>query len=402
MPSETPFQINIPDEKLRILRAKLELATFPNELQGIGWNHGPPLADMKRLVERWKNGYDWRKYEKELNQELPMFIRDIDVDGFGALNIHYVHKKSETVDAIPLLFCHGWPGSFIEIREILSLLTASSPKHPSFHVVALSLPGFGFSEGAHKPGFGLDQYAEVTHKLMVSLGYNEYVTQGGDWGFVVTRRMAAKYGGKHVKAWHTNFPMADPPTWKSPLSFLSYLLNPYSAEEKAGFERTAWYRNKGSGYFVEQRSFPQTLAYSLTDSPVALLAWIYEKLVTWTDDYKWTDDQVLTWISIYWFSRAGPGAAHRIYSEVYSDFYDIGRTSYPTIPLGVSYYPKELLVFPSAWFRRVNNVVIESYHKTGGHFAASERPEELVEDVRKMFAKGGPAFAIVPGKSGYA
>jgi hypothetical protein len=107
MSSETPFQINIPDEKLSVLRAKLELATFPDELQDIGWKHGPPLADMKRLAERWKSGYDWRKYEKELNQELPMFTRDIDVDGFGALNIHYVHKKSEIVDAIPLLFCHG-------------------------------------------------------------------------------------------------------------------------------------------------------------------------------------------------------------------------------------------------------------------------------------------------------
>jgi len=107
MSSETPFQINISDKKLSILRAKLELATFPDELQDIGWKHGPPLADMKRLVERWRNGYDWRKYEKELNQELPMFTRNIDVDGFGTLNIHYVHKKSKTVDAIPLLFCHG-------------------------------------------------------------------------------------------------------------------------------------------------------------------------------------------------------------------------------------------------------------------------------------------------------
>jgi hypothetical protein len=121
--------------------------------------------------------------------------------------------------------------------------------------------------------------------------------------------MASKYGGKHHKAWHTNFPMyvsfsltalhrpisslirADPPSWKSPLSFLSYLLTPWSAEEKAGLERTAWYRTKSSGYFVEQSTFPQTLAYSFTDSPVALLAWFYEKLVIWTDDYKWTDDE---------------------------------------------------------------------------------------------------------------
>ncbi|KAG1742737.1 Alpha/Beta hydrolase protein [Suillus paluster] len=402
MSSETPFRINIPDEKLATLRAKLELATFPDELQDAGWKYGPPLTDMKRLTERWKNGYDWRKHEKELNQELPMFTRDIHVDGYGALNIHYVHKKSKTVDAIPLLFSHGWPGSFLEVKGMLPLLTASSPEHPSFHVVALSLPGFGFSEGPHKPGFALDQYAEVAHKLMLALGYNEYVTQGGDWGFLITRRMASLYGGKHHKAWHTNFPMADPPTWKSPLSFLSYLLTPWSAEEKAGVERTTWYRTKSSGYFVEQSTFPQTLAYGFTDSPVSLLAWFYEKLVIWTDDYKWTDDEVLTWISIYWFSRAGPGAAHRIYFELHGDFYDLGRTGYPTIPMGASYFPKELILLPSAWLRKLNNVVFESHHKSGGHFAAYERPQELVQDVRKMFAKGGPAFAIVPGRSGYA
>ncbi|KAG1748629.1 Alpha/Beta hydrolase protein [Suillus lakei] len=371
MSSETSFQINIPDEKLATLRAKLELATFPDELQDIGWKHGPPLADIKRLAERWS--------KRELNEELPMFTRDIDVDGFGALNIHYVHKKSKIVDAIPLLFCHGWPGSFLEIRGMLPLLTASSPEHPSFHVVALSLPGFGFSEGPHKLGFALDQYAEVAHKLMIALGYNEYVTQGGDWGFLITRRMASKYGGKHHKAWHTNFPMADPPSWKSPLSFLSFLLTPWSTEEKAGLERTAWYRTKSSGYFVEQSTFPQTLAYSFTDSPVALLGWFYEKLVIWTDDYKWTDDEALTWISIYWFSRSGPGAAHRIYFEL-------------------PHYSYGSVVFPE----RAPTLTLSSHHKSGGHFAAYERPEALVEDIRKMFAKGGPAFAVVPGKGGYA
>ena len=105
--SETPFKINVPDEKLSTLHAKLELATFPDELEDVGWKYGPPLADIKRLTEKWTNGYDWRKHENEINQELPMFTRDIEVDGFGALNIHYVHKKNEAVDAIPLLFCHG-------------------------------------------------------------------------------------------------------------------------------------------------------------------------------------------------------------------------------------------------------------------------------------------------------
>ncbi|KAG1793534.1 Alpha/Beta hydrolase protein [Suillus plorans] len=400
MSSETSFQIDIPDEKLTILRAKLELASFPNELEDAGWKYGAPLADIKRLTERWKNGYDWRKYEKEINEQLPMFTRDIDVDGFGALNIHYVHKKSETVDAIPLLFCHGWPGSFLEVGKVLPLLTSSAPEHPSFHVVALSLPGFGFSEAPHKQGFAIDQYAEVAHKLMVALGYNEYVTHGGDWGSLITRRMASVYGGRHVKAWHTNCPLAKPPSWRSPLFFLSFLLTPWSTEEKAGIERTTWFRTKGQGYYNEQSTQPQTLGYSLADSPVGLLAWIYEKLVLWTDNYNWSDDEVLTWISLYWFSRDGPAASLRIYFELRSDCEDIGQS--PTIPMGASFFPKELIVLPAAWLRKSHNVVFESHHKTGGHFAATEVPEQLVQDIRKMFAKGGPAFAIVPGRTGYA
>ncbi|OAX44299.1 alpha/beta-hydrolase [Rhizopogon vinicolor AM-OR11-026] len=397
---ETPFKINVPDEKIATLRNKLELATFPDELEDAGWKYGPPLADIKRLAEKWRSEYDWRKHEKEINQELPMFTRDIEVDGFDTLNIHYVHKRSEVGDAIPLLFCHGWPGSFLEVRKILPLLTDSSPEHPSFHVVAISLPGYGFSEAPHKQGFAAKQYAEVAHKLMLGLGYKEYVTQGGDWGFLITRKMAFEYGGKHHKAWHTNFPAAETPNWKSPLSFLQFLLTPWSPAEKAGIERTKWFRAKGSGYIAAQSTQPQTLGYSLADSPVGLLAWIYEKLVLWTDNYKWSDDEVLTWVSLYWFSRAGPAASLRIYFEMAGDCSNLGPG--PTIPMGTSYFPKGLIVVPAAWLRKLNNVVFESHHRTGGHFPAIERPEELVQDVRKMFAKGSPAFSIVPGKTGYA
>ncbi|KIJ65505.1 hypothetical protein HYDPIDRAFT_110600 [Hydnomerulius pinastri MD-312] len=402
--SETPFTISIADEKLDILRQKLELTTFPDELDDAGWKYGAPLADIKRLAQRWKNGYDWRKYEKELNDEMPMFTRDIDVDGFGTLNIHYVHKKSDVVDAVPLFFCHGWPGSFYEVRKLLPLLTASSPEHPSFHVVALSLPGYGFSEAPRKQGFAGAQYAEVGHKLMLALGYNEYVSQGGDWGFVVTRKMATLYGGKHHKAWHTNFPIGSPPSMtKNPLSFLGFLVTPFSAEEKAGLARTTWFRSQGRGYFAEQSTQPQTLGYSLADSPVGLLAWIYEKLHNWTDNYPWNDDEVLTWVSIYWFSRAGPTASLRIYFELTNskETSDVGGL-FPKIPMGVSFFPKELLIVPKAWLRRENKVVSEFHHESGGHFAAHEKPNELADDLRKMFGKEGAAFGVVPGKSGYA
>ncbi|KAJ7166350.1 Alpha/Beta hydrolase protein [Mycena crocata] len=402
--TETIFKIAVPDERIDELRQKLKLTRLPDELENAGWEYGAPLADIRRLLEKWQSEYDWRAHEAQINNELPQFTRDIEVVGHGTLNIHYVHQKSQVPDAIPLLFVHGWPGNFLEVRKILPLLVEASPDHPSFNVVALGLPGYGFSEAPRNKGFKLDQYAEVGHKLMLALGYNEYVTQGGDLGFQITRRIALNYGAKHCKAWHTNFPIAQHPSFlTSPLAFLSHLVTPYTPFEKAGLERTNWFEAKERGYYAEHSTKPQTLGYSLADSPVGLLAWIYEKMIAWTDSYPWDDDEVLTWISSYYFSRAGPAASLRIYYEIVN-----GDKRYPppaespTIPLGFSNFPKEVIVVPRGWKKLLGKVVFESEHDRGGHFAAHEQPELLVGDVRKMFGKKGPAFGIVPGKTGYA
>ncbi|KAK0488141.1 Alpha/Beta hydrolase protein [Armillaria luteobubalina] len=398
---ETPFKISIPDKKLKLLQQKLALVTFPDELEDSGKKYGAPLKDIQRLVARWKDGFDWRAQEAALNAELPQFTRNIDVENFGVLNIHFVHKRSEVGSAVPLLFVHGWPGSFIEVRKILPLLTASSPDHPSFHVVALSLPGYGFSEASKKQSFGLAQYAEVSHKLMLALGYNEYVTQGGDWGSLITRKIALIYGGKYSKAWHTNMPIARAPTLYEPILYLRHLLTPYTAAEKAGLAHSKWFHDHGRGYSAEQSTQPQTLGYSLADSPAGLLAWIYEKLVNWTDAYPWDDDEVLTWVSIYLFSRSGPTASTRIYYEIWSSSDTAVMGERPALPHGVSFFPKELMSVPRIWTRTTGNIVFEAEHSSGGHFAAHEKPQELVDDLRKMFGKGGPAFGAVPGRTGY-
>ncbi|KAG6902542.1 hypothetical protein C0995_015360 [Termitomyces sp. Mi166 len=380
---------------------------------------------IKRLVNRWKNGFDWRKQEAVLNADLPQFTRDIDVEGHGILNIHYVHKKSEVKGAIPLLFVHGckeptnllYPlliflnvglTCFIEFRKVLPLLIGASPDHPSFHVVALNLPGYGFSTAPSNKDFEIPQYAEVSHKLMLALGYDEYVTQGGDWGGWITRKIAAVYGPKQTKAWHTNFPTSGPPTISRPLLWLRHAVSglpllAYNKNEKAGFERTAWYRQWSSGYYAEQTTRPQTIGYSLADSPVGLLAWIYEKLVEYTDNYKWDDDEILTWISVYWFSRAGPTASIRIYYEALKgaggkDLFSV--VVHTKIPVGYSHFQKEVAVLPRSW-TRVPNLVFEAEHDEGGHFAAYEKPEILVGDLRKMFGKGGGAFGVVESKNGY-
>ncbi|KAL0958908.1 hypothetical protein HGRIS_014226 [Hohenbuehelia grisea] len=398
-----PFSISIPDAKIKQLKAKLDSTIFPDELDDAGWQYGAPLADVKRLVSHWKDAYDWRKHEAELNRELPQYTRAIDIEGQGTLDIHYIYKKSEVINAIPLLFVHGWPGSFIEARKILSLLVTASADQPSFHVVALSLPGYGFSEAPKKKGFGIQHYAEVGHKLMVALGYNEYITQGGDWGALVTRKIANDYGGRHVKAWHTNMPVfaRAPDPLREPISYLAHLLKPYTAAEKAGLACSKWFDESGSGYYSEQSTQPQTLGYSLSDSPVGLLAWIYEKLVVWTDNYPWTDDEILTWISIYWFSRAGPAASLRIYYEIQQQGGFKFSVPAPKVPTGYSYFPRELGYVPLSWLKRDGNVVFHNEHRHGGHFAAFEQPRDLVADLRKMFGKHGPAFGVVSGRNGY-
>ncbi|KAH8101792.1 alpha/beta-hydrolase [Cristinia sonorae] len=384
MSSEQSFTLAIPDADLDILRKKLELVRLPDELEDANWDYGVPLADVQRLVARWRSGFDWRATEAKINQ-LPQFTRDIEVDGFGKLNIHYVHQKSSAPDAIPLIFIHGWPGHFWEVSKILPLLTSSSEKSPSFHVVALSLPGFGFSEAPKKKGFSVAQFAEVSHKLMLALGYNEYVAQGGDWGHLAARNMAYKYP-EHVKAWHTNFPFCQPPSpLKNPFLFLRFMVTPFSKRDWAGIHRMMDWVKNGQGYSGIQQTRPQTHGYSLADSPVSLLAWIYDKLVAWTDDYKWDDDEVLSWVSIYWFSRAGPAASSRIYAEFHKE--PSGVPPYTSVPLGISYFPKEIIPVPKLWTRTIGNVVFDFQHEAGGHFAAYERPEDLVDDLRSMFSK---------------
>ncbi|KAI9778331.1 MAG: hypothetical protein M1839_008118 [Geoglossum umbratile] len=403
-PTPTPFTISIPDTALSALQQKLSCATFPDELDSAAWDYGAPLEDIERLTKYWKEGFDWRKQEALLNC-MPQFITSIPIDGFETLDIHFVHQKSEVNAAIPLLFVHGWPGSFIEVSKLLPLLTKGTPNSPAFHVVAPSLPNFGFSQGSKKRGFGPHQYAEACHKLMLSLGYGEYVTQGGDWGFFINRTISHLYP-THCKASHSNMVWASPPSLTShPLHALQYLLTLSTAAEKAGQARSQWFMQEGSGYRNLQSTRPQTLGYALADSPVALLAWIYEKLHDWTDSYPWTDDEILTWISIYCFSRAGPAASVRIYYEIAhtTGTLSLGQVAryIPSVKLGLSYFPKELVVVPKIWGRTLGPVVFEGEHEHGGHFAAWERPEDLAVDLRTMFGRGGGAFGCVKGKEGF-
>ncbi|TFL01817.1 alpha beta-hydrolase [Pterulicium gracile] len=356
-----------------------------DELGDAGWDYGSPLAHIKRLVARWKDGYDWRVHEARINNDLPQFTRDIEIAGFGALNIHYVHQKSSRKSAIPLLYSHGCRWGFI-----LPLLTnPTAPDQVAFHVVAISLPEFGFSDAPKKLGFKAARYAEVAHKIMLSLRYDEYITEGGDWGYLITRIMAQTHGPKHSKAWHTNHPRgARPSLTGSPLLYLANLFTPLTEAEHKGAERTKKINNFGLGYFYEQSTRPQTLEYSLSDAPVGLLAWIYEKLIHWTNEYPWEDDE-------------SPAASLGIYYEtVKYHEHEVHSFDAPTIPHGVSFFPKELLREPMTWIGNANNLVFTSEHERGGHFASCERPDAIVNDLGSMFGKEGPAYGVVKGLNG--
>ncbi|PNS19954.1 hypothetical protein CAC42_7921 [Sphaceloma murrayae] len=404
-----PYAISVPDSSLQDLKTRLSLARFPDELDGAGWDYGSPLADVKRLTAYWKDKFDWRKVEADLNK-LPNYHTTITVPGFDPIDVHFLHQRSPSPDSIPLLFVHGWPGSYLEATKILPLLT-SSDSTPSFHLVAPSLPNYAWSSGITKKGFGLSQYAATCHLLMQSLGYTKYVTQGGDWGFYITRAISLLYPTSCL-ATHINMIRAFPPTLTShPLLALAHATTPYTPFEERGLERSKWFADEGNGYRLIQCTKPQTPGYGVTDSPLALLAWILEKLHDWTDDYPWTDDEVCTWISIYWFSRAGPAATFRIYYEATHDSIGAGTEGkdgglpYTSrdrtqcwirgVKVGLCFAPRELTIPPRNWARTLGDVVFESQHEEGGHFLAHENPEAVVGDLRGMFAKEGPCGEVV-------
>lgn len=356
MSQPQPYTISVPDTAIEKLKRKLADADYPDELDTADqWPYGSPLADVKRLANHWEKKFDWRQAESKIN-ELPNFRKSVRVEGFGDIDVHFIHQKSTNPNAIPLLFSHGWPGSFLEVEKLLPLLAAGEKEDkPAFHIVAPSLPNFGFSQRITKPQFALGQYAETCHRLMQDLGYEKYVTQGGDWGFYITRFMGLMYPD-HVLASHVNMVRAHAPTFTStPVLAIQHAVSTYTEAEKKGLERSNWFTEEGQAYRQLQTTKPQTLSYAFADSPVALLAWIYEKLVDWTDGYAWTDDEILTWVSIYWFSTAGPNAHVRIYYEARHNptelIPDRERASQwiDRVKLGLAHFPRELTVVPRIW-----------------------------------------------------
>ncbi|MEV4888462.1 epoxide hydrolase family protein [Nonomuraea sp. NPDC055795] len=352
-----PFHIDIPDADLTDLRERLARTRWPDELPGVGWSYGVPLSYARDLAGYWADGFDWRAQEAALNA-LPQFTTEID-----GQNIHFVHVRSAKPDALPLIITHGWPGSFVEFMKVIE------PLAQDFHVVAPSIPGFGFSGPTREKGWDLKRVARAWAVLMERLGYERYGAHGTDTGSVIAPELGRvapdKVVGVHVNG-GLGFPTGDP-------AELEGLTEAESA-------RMAIYPDTDAiGYAMIQSTRPQTLAYGLHDSPAGQLTWIAEKFHEWAG-VEVDRDQLLTNISVYWFTGTA-GSAARIYKEGAAAWG--GQSPYSGVPHGVAVFPGDTGVRRIA--EREHKVVHWAEYDRGGHFPAMEVPEVLVADLRTFF-----------------
>jgi len=376
-----PYRIAVPDEAIADLRRRLAATRFPDQIPGTGWDYGAELSYLKDLVRSWKDEFDWRAQEERLNA-LDHYTTEAD-----GQRIHFVHARSKHDDAFPLVISHGWPGTVVEFLDVIGPLVDPEAhgghRRDAFHVVCPSLPGYGFSEPTKTRGWDVHRMAEAFIELMARLGYARYGAQGGDWGALVTTNIAL-LDPEHVAGIHTNMPMALPPMDGSdPTAGLS-------DAEKADLAHHAQFEANETGYQKIQGTKPQTLGFGLNDSPAGLAAWIVEKFRTWSDcggdvEKSFTRDQLLTNISVYWFTQTITSST-RLYYEVFKG----GRVGFVgnrvKAPTGVARFPKEIFRFPRKWIENHYNVTHWTTMPRGGHFAAMEEPGLFVDDLRKFFA----------------
>ncbi|MFI7224180.1 epoxide hydrolase family protein [Nonomuraea angiospora] len=371
-----PFRIDIPQADLDSLRDRLARTRWPDELPDVGWTYGVPVGYLKGLAEYWRTSYDWREHEKRLN-DFPQFTTTID-----GQNIHFLHVRSPEPDALPLIITHGWPGSIVEFMDVIGPLTDprahGGDPADAFHVIAPSIPGFGFSGPTRETGWDLSRIARAWAELMRRLGYQRYGAQGGDTGSVVSPELA-RIDSEHVVGVHVNgslgFPTGDPAE-----------LAGLSEAEQERLARLQGQMEEGTGYAIIQSTRPQTLGFGLADSPAGQLAWIVEKFKEWTDpaaelpEDAVDRDLLLTNVSVYWLTGTATSSA-RLYKEGRAAWGRPAKRS--EVPAGVAVFPGDFGVRSIA--ERDNNVVHWSEFERGGHFAAMEVPQLLVEDVRTFF-----------------
>ncbi|NEA50976.1 epoxide hydrolase [Streptomyces sp. SID10815] len=373
------YEVHATDADLDDLRARLAAARLPEaetvDRAATGrrrWEQGVPRADLVDVVDYWRTGYDWRPFEARINR-IGQFRTTID-----GLGIHFLHRRSARADATPLILTHGWPGSIAEFVDVVDEL--AEPKDadaPAFHVVVPSLPGFGFSDKPATTGWGIEKIAAAWVDLMGTLGYSRFAAHGGDWGGVITTVLGGRFP-EHVLGIHTTTAQAPPGLSTDGLT----------AAERAWAEETRDFWRHRAAYAKQQATRPQTIGYSLVDSPVGLLAWILDKFAEWTDteDSPFetiSRDRVLDDVTLYWLTRTGASSA-RIYYESH-DSLDPGLRV--DVPSAISVYPRDIEKCPRVWAQeRFRRIVRWRSPEAGGHFPSLEVPEYFVKDLREGLA----------------
>ncbi|MFF8571877.1 epoxide hydrolase family protein [Streptomyces sp. NPDC015408] len=374
------FEAHATDAELDDLHARLAAARLPEAetvrgaAPGPGrWDQGVPLADLVDVVDYWRTGYDWRSFEERLNRvgQFRTTVEDLD--------IHFLHRRSARADATPLLMTHGWPGSVAEFIDVVDDL--ADPKDadaPAFHVVAPSLPGFGYSGKPAATGWGTEKIAAAWVELMGRLGYGEFAAHGGDWGGNITTVLGGRFPA-HVLGIHSTFAQAPPGLTTDGLT----------AVERGWAEGTAHFWRHRAAYAKQQATRPQTIGYSLVDSPVGLLAWILDKFAEWSDTEdspfeRISKDRILDNVTLYWLTRTGASAA-RIYYESHNSLDPELRVD---VPSAISMYPRDIEKCPRPWAQeRYRQIVRWSAPETGGHFPSLEVPEYFIKDLREGLAE---------------
>lgn len=375
-----PFQVSISQDILEDLHDRLKHTRWPDEIEGSGWRYGANLAYMKELADYWLNEFDWRVQEKKINSFAN--YRAL-IDG---LQIHIIYEHGKGPNPIPLLITHGWPSSFVEMLEIIPMLTDPAAyggnASDSFDVIVPSVPGFGFSDRPLKAGMTRWRVAEIWSKLMGGLGYKKFGLHANDIGAVISGWLTLDFPERMIGL-HTMMPTFPPPSFDEG--------QPPMTETEKSFKAIvdAWDKEEG-GYDAIQRTRPQTLAYGLNDSPVGLMSWIIEKWCAWTDpngnieDY-FSKDELLTHVTIYWVTQTA-NSSMRSYFEREHDTRRLKPDQKISIPTGIALSTEAVVHAPREWAqRRYADIRHWTEFSSGGHFMASESPEILAADIRDFF-----------------
>jgi pimeloyl-ACP methyl ester carboxylesterase len=380
-----PFRVEVPDQALDDLRRRIAATRWPSKELIPDRSQGVQLATIQELARYWATDYDWRKAEQKLNA-LPQFTTEID-----GVDIHFLHVKSPHADALPLIMTHGWPGSVIELLEVVGPLTDpaahGAEATDAFDLVLPSLPGYGFSGEPTEVGWDPGRVAQAWAALMGRLGYTRYVAQGGDVGASVTDAMGRQAPAGLVGI-HLNL-------------LVTVLAGPQPAEseqERAAADALATFRTSGFGYFLEQATRPQTIGYALLDSPVALAAWMldhdtdsYQKIsrafVDGQPAGQLTRDHIVDNVTLYWLTGTGASAARSYWESGRAAALAAGQAPPAvSVPVGFTTFPGEIWRSPRSWVEQAYpNLTYFNEADKGGHFAAWEEPELFSEEIRAAF-----------------